>query len=42
MPSFLAHHAISPYYYAPTTYSHILPYAHIPTVAVKAEEKKME
>jgi len=33
-----AHTAINPYYYAPTTYANILPYAAIPTVA--AVEKK--
>merc|ERR1719195_285057 len=37
-----AHTAINPYYYAPSTYANILPYAAIPTVAIKAEDKKME
>ena len=42
LPSLPAHTAINPYYYAPSTYANILPYAAIPTVAIKAEEKKME
>merc|ERR1719384_754617 len=35
-----AHTAINPYYYAPTTYANILPYAAIPTVAVEAKKEE--